>query len=594
MDRRTYLAFALVIGVLIIHSLFFAPKQEPQQQAPPVSSDSTQVVTTPVAPAIEPPKPSTVAPRDPYSTALHDPIANEELHEIVRVETDLVSAEFDPVGAAVRSWKLREYTDAAEEPADLVRTRDLGALWFAIRQGGRVIRTDSTRFRSSVHRDGTETLVRFIAEDTLGLTVQMTYRIPVDRYDCRLEISVDGMGGAGSEGAYELGWVDGLPILERDPKSDHMSIASVALFGKEYVRVGGRGGAFGCAGGGGGFKSEVHEGTLQWFGVRNKYFLGALLLDEPQDRKLATQIDGDDHSAGVLLSEPLSYSGHTKVSYRLYLGPIHYGLLSSHGVGLERVQDLGPGILRPFSKLVMRFFQAAHHVVPNYGWEILILSILIRLIFYPLTKKSMESMKRMQQLKPEMDRINEKYKDDPERKNREVMDLYRKKKINPLGSCLPMLVQLPVLSGLFYVLSNAVELRKEPFALWIQDLSAPDTVAHIAGFPINPMPLIMAATTVWQQRITPTDPRQKSIGYMMPIFFTILFYSMSSGLVFYWTVSNLMTVLQQIWMNRGSEKQEKPKAKAAEPVKVEPEPEPEPSPEPTPRPKPKRRKSRKK
>jgi YidC/Oxa1 family membrane protein insertase len=287
-----------------------------------------------------------------------------------------------------------------------------------------------------------------------------------------------------------------------------------------------------------------------------------LLLDEPRDRRIITNYSGDDHMASALLVEPLSYTGETQASYRLYLGPIHYGTLASYDVDLERVQDLGPGILRPFSKLIMKFFEAFHHVIPNYGIEILILSILIRVIFYPLSKKSMESMRQMQLLKPEMDRINEKYKNEPERKNREIMELYRKKKINPLGGCLPLLVQLPVLSGLYYVLSNAVQLRKEPFVLWIQDLSAPDTVAHIAGFPLNIMPLIMAATMVWQQKITPSDPRQKSIGYMMPIFMTFLFYSMSSGLVFYWTISNLLTVLQQVRMYRSMAKEES--AKAAE------------------------------
>ena len=214
------------------------------------------------------------------------------------------------------------------------------------------------------------------------------------------------------------------------------------------------------------------------------------------------------------------------------------------------MQDLGPSVFRPFSKLLMKFFLVLNKIVPNYGLEILILSILIRLIFYPLTKKSMDSMKRMQQLKPEMDRINEQFKGDPERKNREVLELYKKNKINPLGGCLPVLVQLPVLSGLYFVLANAVQLRKEPFGLWIHDLSAPDTVAHLAGFPVNPMPLIMAGTMFWQQKITPTDPRQASLGYIMPIFMTFLFYSTPSGLVLYWTVSNLMTVLQQIWMNR--------------------------------------------
>jgi YidC/Oxa1 family membrane protein insertase len=166
----------------------------------------------------------------------------------------------------------------------------------------------------------------------------------------------------------------------------------------------------------------------------------------------------------------------------------------------------------------------------------------------------MDSMKRMQQLKPEMDRINEKYKDDPQRKQQEIMELYKKKKINPVGACLPMLPQLPILSGLFYVLSNAIQLRKEPFVFWIQDLSVPDTVAHVAGFPLNIMPLIMGATMLVQQRMTPSAPQQKMMGYMMPILMIFFFYSMSSGLVFYWTVSNVMTVLQQALMNRDQKK----------------------------------------
>jgi YidC/Oxa1 family membrane protein insertase len=510
---------------------------------------------------------------------LQDKEADDGISDRVFVETDLVQAEFDPVGGTIRSWKLREYTDASEQLADLVRTRELGAIWFALRKGSQIIRTDSTRFRSTVHRDHDETLVRFLAEDSLGILVEKSYRIPGDSYDCELSIRVEGIGETERESSWEIGWIDGLPLLERNEKLDHMSIASVALLGKDYVRTGGGAGfgcARGCGGGGGGGKSEVHDGRLHWFGVRNKYFVGALILDEPQDRSIKSWSDGITHTAGVMLSEPLAYSGRTEQTYRLYLGPIDYGILKSQGVGLERVQDLGPGILRPFSKLIMQFFQAANRVVPNYGLEILILAILVRFLFYPLTKKSMESMKRMQKLKPEMDRINEKYKDDPQRKQQEIMDLYKKKKINPVGACLPMLPQLPILSGLFYVLSNAIQLRKEPFVLWIQDLSVPDTVAHVAGFPLNILPLIMGATMLIQQRMTPSAPQQKMMGYMMPIIMIFFFYSMSSGLVFYWTISNVMTVVQQAMMNRdqrkgspADEKKDGPRAKVATPAAEE-------------------------
>jgi YidC/Oxa1 family membrane protein insertase len=552
MDRRMLLAMVLAVGVLLLNSLFFGTKNRTQRDVP-ARPDSSQ--SAPIAPGRISPAPPTATAKPVASSApagmLRNPQAESDTTSCVWVETNLVRAEFDPVGGALRSWKMKRYTDGTEMPADLVRTRERGALWFALRDGDRVIRTDSTRFLTVVERDAGETAIHFTAEDPAGIRVRKTYRIPKDRYDCGLEISVEGLGAGNEGGVWEIGWVDGLPSVERDPRGDHYAAAAIGLFGKEYVRTGASRGVFGCAGGSGGPRSEVNEGTLRWFGVRNKYFLGALLLDQPRQRRMVTSFDPGAHAAGAILMEPLSMTGVTETAYRLYLGPIHYTMLESYGVGLERVQDLGPGVMRPFSKLLMKFFVALNKLVPNFGIEILILSILIRAIFYPLTKKSMDSMKRMQRLKPEMDRINEKYKSDPERKNREVLELYRKNKINPLGGCLPVVVQLPVLSGLYYVLANAVQLRKEPFAFWIKDLSAPDTVAHVAGFPVNILPLVMAATMVWQQKLTPTDPRQASLGYMMPIFMTFLFYSTPSGLVFYWTVSNLMTVLQQVWMNRG-------------------------------------------
>ncbi|MBD3161633.1 MAG: membrane protein insertase YidC [Candidatus Latescibacteria bacterium] len=565
MDRRFLLAIALAVAVLVLNSVLFPPEEKPQAP-PPETSREEGTTTQPErkVPALDPPEPVDV-PSPEAAPSLSDPEVDAADTEIIHVRTQLSEIELNPIGGTLRSWKLVEYTDASGRPADLVRSPEFGALWFALRTEDRVLRTDSTVFRSSVVRGEGETQVRFTASDPSGITVEKTFAIPQHGYDCRLDVRVTGIGEEVRAGHWEIGWVDGLPILEKEPKQDQMAMAAVALFGKDYVRTGGAAAKFGCAGGGGGRKSETRDGTLAWMGVRNKYFLGALILDEPRDRRVVTAYDSGDWTTSALMSEPLSYSGVTERSYTLYMGPIHYGTLDSYGVGLERVQDLGPGILRPFSKLLMKFFEATSQVIPNYGFLILILSALVRVIFYPLSKKSMQSMKRMQELKPEMDRINEKYKDEPERKNREIMALYQKKKINPLGGCLPLLVQLPVLSGLYYVLSNAVQLRKEPFVLWMNDLSAPDTVANLAGIPLNPLPLIMAGTMVWQQRITPTDPRQKMIAYMMPIMMTFLFYSMSSGLVLYWTVSNLMTVLQQVWMNRDTKKTSKDESEEEEP-----------------------------
>jgi YidC/Oxa1 family membrane protein insertase len=556
MDRRMLLAMVLAILVLVLNGVLFGPKRG---QTPPRTQTTEQPssATSTESPAAAPGARQVLSHQgstEPASSSglesVHDPIADAETSGIIHVSTKTVDAEFDPIGGTLRSWKLRKYTDASGRLADLIRTAKVGAPWFALKDENREIRTDSTRFRATVTESEGGTAVRFLAESPTGVSVEKTYTVPKDGYLCTLTIAVRGVDASNDGAGWDIGWTDGLPIVEKDVRSDKAAISSVALFGKEYVRTHAAGGPFGCAGRSSGTKDEPHSGMLNWFGVRNRYFVGALILRQPTERTVKTSWDGESATAGALMFEPLSASGVTEQTYRLYLGPIHYGDLEKLNAGLERVQDLGPSLFRPFSKLLMKFFIALNKLVPNYGLEILILSILIRLLFYPLSKKSMQSMKRMQQLKPEMDRINEKFKNDPERKNREVLELYKKNKINPLGGCLPVVVQLPVLSGLYFVLANAVQLRKEPFGLWIHDLSAPDTVAHLAGLPLNPLPLVMAGTMFWQQKITPTDPRQASLGYIMPIFMTFLFYSTPSGLVLYWTVSNLMTVLQQIWMNR--------------------------------------------
>ena len=547
MDRRMLLAMVLAILVLFINTLVFAPKHK---DVPPPAKTTEQVAEAPVKASEITPRQDAVHPvLPPGMEMILDRTAAPDTTGTILVQTRSIIAEFDP-------WGFPPFLEALEIHGcrgPRGGSRPNGRHWGALVHTEGWKQADPDRLdplpanRHALRRIPT---IRFVAEDPSGISVEKAYTIPAEGYLCRLEVTVRGMGEDSDGAGWEIGWLDGLPLLEKDPRTDRMAISSVALFGKEFIRTHAGGGQFGCAGRSGGVKKEENNGTLRWMGVRNRYFLGALILDPPQDRRIVTSWDGDSGTAGATMFEPLSMSGTTRQEYGLYLGPIHYGTLENLKVGLERVQDLGPGVLRPFSKLLMKFFLELNKIVPNYGLEILILSILIRLLFYPLTKKSMDSMKRMQQLKPEMDRINERFKGDPERKNKEVLELYRTNKINPLGGCLPVLVQLPVLSGLYFVLANAVQLRKEPFGLWIHDLSAPDTVAHLAGFPVNPMPLIMAGTMFWQQKITPTDPRQASLGYIMPIFMTFLFYSTPSGLVLYWTVSNLMTVLQQIWMNR--------------------------------------------
>jgi YidC/Oxa1 family membrane protein insertase len=171
----------------------------------------------------------------------------------------------------------------------------------------------------------------------------------------------------------------------------------------------------------------------------------------------------------------------------------------------------------------------------------------VRVVLHPLNMASMKSMRRMQKLQPEVEKIRAKYKSDPQAMNTAVMALYKEHKVNPAGGCLPLVLQMPLLLGLYQVLFNAIELRQAPFVAWIHDLSAPDSLFTIAGFPIRLLPILMAGSGLLQQKLTPTDPRQAPTMYLMNVLMLVFFYGLPSGLVLYWTVMNLLTALQQ-WL----------------------------------------------
>jgi YidC/Oxa1 family membrane protein insertase len=221
--------------------------------------------------------------------------------------------------------------------------------------------------------------------------------------------------------------------------------------------------------------------------------------------------------------------------------------------------DLGWRWLLPFSRAILRFLVFLHRFVPNYGLVIILLSALVRIAFHPLTAASMRSMRAMQRIQPEIERLRKKYEDDPQKLNTAVFALYKENKVNPLGGCLPLLVQMPVLFSLYQVFLHAIELRQAPFVGWIKDLSAPDMLFSVMGFPIRILPLIMFGSAILQQRMTPTDPRQVQTMQLMNVFLLVLFYNLPSGLVLYWTVTNLLTAAQQYLVTHG-ERSMKPKA----------------------------------
>ena len=205
------------------------------------------------------------------------------------------------------------------------------------------------------------------------------------------------------------------------------------------------------------------------------------------------------------------------------------------------------GFIGFFSKLLLRSMNGLHSLGLGYALCIITITIIIKILFWPLTKRSTISMKRVAAYQPQLKEINEKYKDDPQKKQKRTMEFMREHKINPMGGCWPILIQMPIFIGFFYLLRSAVELRGAQF-LWACDLSQPDTIAHIAGFPINPLPLIMGVTMLLQAQLTPVsptmDPTQQKIMKFLPLMIIVFLYNFSSGLALYWTINNMLSILQ--------------------------------------------------
>ena len=246
--------------------------------------------------------------------------------------------------------------------------------------------------------------------------------------------------------------------------------------------------------------------------------------------------------------------GSESCTFTFYAGPKDYTRLAALGGHQEELMDFGTPLdlySGLFGVVLIHSLNFFHGLIPSYGVAIILVTIALKIVFWPIQAKSIQSMKAMQKFQPLMNKLREKYKDDPQRLNTEMMKLYKEHKINPFSGCLPMLVQLPVLIAFYRVLLNAVALRGAPF-LWIHDLSQPDTIFAVAGLDINPLPLVMTAGTFWQQKLTPTggDPQQQKMMMFMPVMMLFFFYKLAAGLTLYYTLQQLLSILQQWWSMR--------------------------------------------
>lgn len=572
-DKKTIIAF-LFIGLILIllqtewYQKNFLPKAEHQptqpqtiieQQLEPRSRVNGEKQETPGAMSAQ----LVPAISEKYAAVVGE-------GENVTVETNLYTAVFSTQGATLRSWTLKNYVRTDSTLVQLIGADGRGNL--SIKLPTREDTLDTSPFLFAVSKNFIQLTDRkltdyleFTLELGNGQQIRKKFTFYQDRYDLTMDVQLRGLQNEIEGFSYFLGWKTGLESTEPD-LADDMSYAQAYAFqgGLESFDVNDD------------FDQNEWDNPTDWTAVRTKYFTVATI---PKDSKAdAIIFRGEEIDVGKKaklkrfefdLQMPFrSDKVETKHAFTVYLGPLDFDILESYNVELEKMVDLGPTIFRPFGKVILWTFDLLHKFISNYGLIIILFSILVKAVLYPLTKKSTQSMRQMQTLQPLIQEINEKHKNDPQKKQKETMKMYKDYGFNPLAGCVPMLLQMPLLFALFRVFRSTIELRQASFIWWIKDLSRPDTIAQLPfsiplyGDTINILPLFMGITMFIQQKMTMKDPKQKAMVYMMPIFLTLLFNSFPSGLNLYYALFNLLSIMQDKLMPH-------PPAKTVEELKAQ-------------------------
>jgi YidC/Oxa1 family membrane protein insertase len=568
-EKRALIAVVLVFVVLLTFNVYQNSQRRERAEEPQLEpGSSAQVEAEPLVAAPRDDEETTApvpaaAPEAGAFVSEAEPIGDEIGETTTTVESSLWVATLSSRGGSITSWRLGEYQAASGDQVELVPP-GTSALTARIRYGPSEIDTGDRVFSydgpEHIALDGTTgpVTVRYELAAAAGVGVVREYTFYPDRYAFDVVLAVDGASDPAATREIVIGWPG---VLATEAKETGKDLASVAMVEGRPARIDAGKLRQGPV---------VRVGEIAWATSQSRYFMAALVPAAPFSGLEATG-EPEASFAGFRGTAAIPDGGGA-VRLTAFAGPQDYRLVSDVEPTLERAIDMGWRLTRPLSVLVLKALVWAHGLIPNYGVIIILFSILTKLIFYRLTHKSFTEMKRMQDLQPRLEELKKKHANNKEELARAQMKLYKEAGVNPLGSCLPMLLQMPVFIALFQVLRTTIELRGAPFALWITDLSQPDTIAAIAGFPIHILPLLMGAGMLVQQQFSSRDPSQAMMGKLMPIVFTALFYNFASGLVLYWLVNTVLSVAQQYYIHRGPSAAVEPSADAAAPAGVPNEP----------------------
>ena len=431
----------------------------------------------------------------------------------------------------------------------------------AVNTGDYLFETDARQSKLLLS-DRDSLTITFTLTFTEGKHIQKQYVFYKNSYQFSSNIDLVGMNNMISNSTYDVVWETGIRAVEENSVNEANYSNSSVYYGDEQVII--------DASSLDEEETEDFNGRIEWVAVRNKYFAAIMIPNNPSDVEGAFLEGYREPIANMGIKEvystritvPFKNTIHEKQSFTLYIGPVDYDGLKNMGHNLESLVDFGSFfglkfIVRPIAEFILLpLFSFIHTFIPNFGFVIIVFSIIIKIVLYPLTKKSYQSMKKMSLLQPKIAEIKEKYKDDQQKVSKETMKMYKVYGVNPAGGCLPLLLQMPIFVALWGLFQTAIELRQQPFILWIMDLSNPDVIYDL-GFKlplfgiqqISGLALLMGVTTFLQQKMTMKDPKQKQLVYIMPVMLTILFMTFPSGLNLYYFMFNVLSIAQQYYIN---------------------------------------------
>tara|TARA_Y100000588_G_scaffold395122_1_gene520134 strand:- start:1266 stop:3155 length:1890 start_codon:yes stop_codon:yes gene_type:complete len=563
MERRVLLAVVLSFLVLILYQQWIGPPPVPTDRQVSESEVGTTAESenlTPTQSGVLEPAAATVGQLPqvvtPSNRGIVEPVVSDtQLREVV-IETELIRAVFSNRGASLLSWQLKEYVDDAGAFVELVPLAGVlgqpNPFSLVVREDPELTSyLDSALFRPSVENmtlTSEPGVLVFDYEDSSGLRVRKAYTFqPAGPRGYVVSVDASVTTAAGSQ-SLAIAWGPALGGARPDTsRMVFQQLPGAVYYGRAFEDGLLQEAELGRIAPEDIVEGQRYEGQFDFVGVDNHYFLAAVLPGRQQGSVNYRAVSADPHN--LVQFDLIFETGVEELPF--FLGPKDFDLLNSVDPerNLSRAVDFG-SILGVIVVPLHQTLKGIHGFVGNYGWSIILLTVFINILIFPLRHKSVVSMRKMQELQPEMKAIQARYAHlkttDPakQKMNQEVMELYRRHGANPASGCLPMLLTMPILFAFYRLLSMAVELRGEPFLFWISDLSVKD--------PFFVTPVIMGASMVFQQRLQPSgaDPMQQKIMMLMPVMFTFMFLWAPSGLVIYWLTSNVIGIGQQLLTNR--------------------------------------------